>query len=193
MTNNRRSLLISLFLGLILLTMISFLFTQGRFSEETGSEDGIFGSDLEYIVSNGVLVKSVEELISAIENGYSNVKIDDGVENPLVITSGITDVGTDLILDLNGHELQRNNREPMLNITEGIRMTIIDSSKSQKGSFYNPVGSVLRVSGGTLTVQAGLYESGPRDNEYAKRAGDRYESDSGGSISLTEYQEVEIF
>lgn len=182
MTNNRRSLLISLFLGLILLTMISFLFTQGRFSEETGSEDGIFGSDLEYIVSNGVLVKSVEELISAIENGYSNVKIDDSVENPLVITSGITDVGTDLILDLNGHELQRNNREPMLNITEGIRMTIIDSSKSQKGSFYNPVGSVLRVSGGTLTVQAGLYESGPRDNEYAKRAGDRYESDSGGSI-----------
>ncbi len=193
MTNNRRSLLISLFLGLILLTMISFLFTQGRFSEETGSEDGIFGSDLEYIVSNGVLVKSVEELISAIENGYSNVKIDDSVENPLVITSGITDVGTDLILDLNGHELQRNNREPMLNITEGIRMTIIDSSKSQKGSFYNPVGSVLRVSGGTLTVQAGLYESGPRDNEYAKQAGDRYESDSGGSISLTNNDEVNIF
>lgn len=193
MTNNRRSLLISLFLGLILLTMISFLFTQGRFSEETGSEDGIFGSDLEYIVSNGVLVKSVEELISAIENGYSNVKIDDSVENPLVITSGITDVGTDLILDLNGHELQRNNREPMLNITEGIRMTIIDSSKSQKGSFYNPVGSVLRVSGGTLTVQAGLYESGPRDNEYAKQDGDRYESDSGGSISLTNNDEVNIF
>ena len=59
--------------------------------------------------------------------------------------------------------MQRNDRGPMLNVTQGVRLTIIDSAGG--GGFYNPVGSVLNIDGGTLTVAAGVFESGPRDGE----------------------------
>ena len=103
---------------------------------------------------------SVNSFISAIENGYTNIKISDDVDNPLIITGGVSDVNSDLTIDLNGHELQRNNRDPVLNVTDGVRLTIKDSKGG--GCFYNPVGSALRVSGGTLTVTSGIFESGPR-------------------------------
>ena len=155
------------FLLLVQVTLLGVLFTQGRYEEELGSGSDIYDGDMEYIVSEQVEVFSVEELIAAIENGYSNIKVSDEVDNPLIITSGVTDVGVDLILDLNGHEIQRNNREPMLNIVNGVRMTVIDTSMRQTGSMYNPVGSVLQVGGGTLTVAAGDFVSGPKKSEYA--------------------------
>lgn len=171
---NKYGLLGFLALLLVLCTLLGVLFTQARYVEEAVSGSDIYDGDMEYIVAEQVEVESVEELIAAIENGYSNIKIADSVDNPLIITSGVTDVGTDLILDLNGHEIQRNNRDPMLNIENGVRLTIIDTSSQQEGSFYNPVGSVLQVGGGTLTVSAGAFISGPKKSEYA------HEDGSGG-------------
>ena len=132
---DKRGFFVFLFLLSVLATMLGVFFTQGRYSEEISSDSGIYGGDFEYIVAEKVEVESVEELIAAVENGYSNITIADSVEDPLIITSGVTDVGSDLILDLNGHEIQRNNRNPMLNITDGVRMTVIDSSSAQTGSF----------------------------------------------------------
>lgn len=178
------------FLGLLLVlcTMLGVLFTQGRYVENAQSGSDIYGSDMEYIIAEQVEVRSVEELIAAIENGYSNIKISDEVDNPLVIISGVTDVGADLILDLNGHEIQRNNREPMLNITEGVRMTIIDSSQEQTGSFYNPVGSVLQIGGGTLTVSAGAFVSGPKKSEYAQESADGWTAAAAAEDNLNGVQ-----
>ena len=150
---------------LIQISLLGVLFTKARFEEEAKSGSWIYDGNMEYIVAEQVEVRSVEELIASIENGYSNIKIADSVDNPLIITSGVTDVGADLILDLNGHEIQRNNREPMLNIENGVRLTIIDTSVRQDGSFYNPVGSVLQIGGGTLTVAAGDFISGPKKSE----------------------------
>lgn len=181
---NKTGFLVFVLLMLVLATMLGFLLTQGRYSEELQSGSDMYDSELEYIVADQVEVNSVEEFIAAVENGYSNITIADGVDNPLIITSGITDVGADLIIDLNGHEIQRNNREPMLNIIEGVRVTVIDSSTSQTGSFYNPVGSVLQIDGGTLTVTAGTFTSGPRSEEYAGTG--TYKSVSGGSIAKEE-------
>lgn len=178
---NKTGLLVFMLLMLVLATMLGFLLTQGRYSEELQSGSDMYDSELEYIVADQVEVSSVEEFIAAVENGYSNITIADDVDDPLIITSGITDVGADLIIDLNGHEIQRNNREPMLNIIEGVRLTVIDSSTSQTGSFYNPVGSVLQIDGGTLTVTAGTFTSGPRSGEYA--AAGTYASESGGDIT----------
>lgn len=178
---NKTGLLVFMLLMLVLATMLGFLLTQGRYSEELQSGSDMYDSELEYIVADQVEVSSVEEFIAAVENGYSNITIADDVDDPLIITSGITDVGADLIIDLNGHEIQRNNREPMLNIIEGVRLTVIDSSASQTGSFYNPVGSVLQIDGGTLTVTAGTFTSGPRSEEYA--AAGTYASVSGGDIT----------
>lgn len=180
---NKTGFLVFVLLMLVLATMLGFLLTQGRYSEELQSGSDMYDSELEYIVADQVEVNSVEEFIAAVENGYSNITIADGVDNPLIITSGITDVGADLIIDLNGHEIQRNNREPMLNIIEGVRVTVIDSSTSQTGSFYNPVGSVLQIDGGTLTVTAGTFTSGPRSEEYAGTG--TYKSVSGGHMENT--------
>lgn len=177
-----KTILASALIILAIVTLLTISLTYARYSEEITSSDDRHTGDTEYIVAHQLEVRSVEEFIAAVENGYSNIKISDEVEDPLVITSGVTDVGADLILDLNGHEIQRNNREPMLNVTEGVRMTIIDSSSSQSGSFYNPVGSVLEISGGTLTVTAGIFESGPRKSEYNSASSD---DKIGGSVSAS--------
>ncbi len=196
MTVGKRNAALCALISLLIVTLMSVSLTQGRYSKELTSGSEYSGS-LEYIVSEQVEINSVDEFFSAIENGYSNIKVSDDVDNPLIITGSVSDVNSDLTIDLNGHELQRNNREPMLNVTEGVRLTIIDTSEKQRGSFYNPVGSVLRISGGTLTVAAGLFESGPRDgenlagdssvysSEYASRAGGVWRNEAGAEINGT--------
>ena len=164
MTAKIRSIFLPVLLSLAILSMLTVSLTLGRYTQEAESE-GIYSGDLNYIVSNQVEIESVDEFFTAIENGYNNIKIKDEVDNPLVISGGISDVNSDLVIDLNGHEIQRNNREPLLNVTQGVKLTIIDTSEKQTGSFYNPVGSVLRISGGSLTVSAGEFESGPRSGE----------------------------
>lgn len=193
MSTKIKSVLIPVLLILVIATSFTVSLTLGRYSAELGSES-IYTGEMEYVVSNQVEIESVNEFFTAVENGYSNIKIADGVDNPLVISGGVSDVNSDLVIDLNGHELQRNNREPLLNITQGVRMTVIDTSEAQTGSFYNPVGSVLRISGGTLTVSAGLFESGPRsgaaegsESEYAALQADgSYKTPKGAkTISQT--------
>lgn len=181
----KSGLIAFLALLLVLCTMLGVLFTQGRYVKNAESGSEIYGSDMNFIVSEQIEVNNVEEFIAAVENGYSNIKISDEVENPLIITSGVTDVGADLILDLNGHEIQRNNREPMLNIVDGVRMTIIDSSATQAGAFYNPVGSVLQIGGGTLTVTAGAFVSGPKKSEYARQSGSDWTAGENGGTGGT--------
>lgn len=175
---NKFGFIVFILFMLLLATMLGVLFTQGRYSEEAEHASDIFDGDLEYIVAEQVKVRTADEFIAAVENGYSNIKIADEVDNPLIITEGVTDVGSDLILDLNGHEIQRNNREPMLNIVDGVRMTVIDTKGG--GSFYNPVGSVLQIDGGTLTVAAGDFVSGPKKAEYESAVASEH---TGGSIS----------
>ena len=196
MTVGKRNAALCALISLLIVTLMSVSLTQGRYSKELTSDSEYSGS-LEYIVSEQVEINSVDEFFSAIENGYSNIKVSDDVDNPLIITGSVSDVNSDLTIDINGHELQRNNREPMLNVTEGVRLTIIDTSEKQTGSFYNPVGSVLRISGGTLTVAAGLFESGPRDgenlagdssvysSEYAYQTGGVWRNKAGAEISGT--------
>ena len=158
--------IISVFLGVLIVTLMSVALTYGRFSKETGTTHGDYGNDIEYIVANQINVKNMDEFVGAIENGYSNIIIDDKAPEEIIITTGVTDVGVDLIIDLNGHKIVRNNRDPLLNVKNGVRLTIMDRSQDKPGAFYNPVGSVLQISGGTLTVSGGKFESGPRKAEY---------------------------
>lgn len=175
-----KKILLPVLLCLAIVSLLTVSLTMGRFTDEAES-DGIYSGDLNYVVSNQVEIESVNEFFTAIENGYSNIKVADGVDNPLVISGGISDVNSDLVIDLNGHEIQRNNREPLLNVTQGVRLTIIDTSKEQTGSFYNPVGSVLQISGGTLTVSAGIFESGPRSGEQGAKASEYYDKETGNT------------
>lgn len=150
----------------ILLTSVTF---SRYHSTALPSKPG-FDGDFDLTVATKTTVSSVDEFLVAIESGYANVQIAEDAPNPFVITSGVTDVSADVIIDLNGHELRRNSRDPMLDIKSGVRMTIVDSSPAQTGSFYNPVGSALMVSGGSLTVNNGTFISGPKPGDYVLSA-----------------------
>lgn len=192
------------FLYIVMLLFIATMFTAsltfGRYISERNSESDYSG-DIEYILSDAIVISTIDDFFKAIENGYSNIQIGEELDNPLIISGGISDVRSDLTIDLNGHEIQRNNRQPLLNIQAGVTLTIIDSSKDKTGSLYNPVGSVLQLSGGTLTVAAGIFESGPRSgerdasgarvsdsglyDEYASGGGTAWSSQNGGSFTAT--------
>ena len=185
---------------LFIVTMFTASLTFGRYISERNSESDYSG-DIEYILSDAIVISTIDDFFKAIENGYSNIQIGEELDNPLIISGGISDVRSDLTIDLNGHEIQRNNRQPLLNIQEGVTLTIIDSSEDKSGSLYNPVGSVLQLSGGTLTVAAGIFESGPRSgerdasgdrnpgsglyDEYASGGGTAWSSPNGGSFTAT--------
>lgn len=157
-----RRIAVGLFI-VVFFTVLGLALTSARYTTVKNPDNHT--GELEYSVENQVLITTTEQFFAAIENGYSNIKIADGVANPFLV-SGSADVTADLIMDLNGHEIQRNSRDPMLTVTEGVKMVVTDTSKSQTGSFYNPVGSVLKVDGGVLTVMDSKFESGARKNEY---------------------------
>ena len=123
-------------------------------------------TDLNYTVNSVFVVRSQEELFAAINQGYTYVQLSKDIENPLIITQQSTNLEADLILDLNGIEIQRNGPEPILNIGPGVKLTVTDTSAEQTGGLYNPVGSVFNITGGTLSVVTGNFESGPRYSEY---------------------------
>lgn len=154
---------------LILLSVIfiSFLLTNSiskYVSKENAKYQG--ESKVNFTVNSVFVVNTAEELFAAINQGYSYVQLDKSIENPLIITQKAENLNNDLILDLNGIEIQRNGYEPILNINAGTRLTIVDSSDEQTGGLYNPVGSVFNINGGVLTVVTGFFESGPRYSEY---------------------------
>lgn len=122
--------------------------------------------DINYTVNSVFEVKTQEELFAAINQGYSYIQISKDVENPLIVTQKAETLDSDLILDLNGIEIQRNGSDPILNIGPGVRLTVTDTSEEQSGGLYNPIGSVFNITGGTLTIVTGNFESGPRYSEY---------------------------
>lgn len=198
-----RKILLCVFFALFIVTLFTASFSLGRYSSVQSSESN-YDDDFEYTLYDSIVVNTIDEFFAAISNGYNYIIIGDAIKDPLIIAGSMSDIRDDLIIDLNGHEIQRNSRDPLLNVTTGFTLTIID--KKGTGSMYNPVGSVIQVSGGTLTVQNGIFESGPRSdnsrdakrhndvnvndyNEYVKDTPDDdelYSTPGGGSIRDTD-------
>ena len=188
-----RKILLCVFFALFIVTLFTASFSLGRYSSVQSSESN-YDDDFEYTLYDSIVVNTIDEFFAAISNGYNYIIIGDAIKDPLIIAGSMSDIRDDLIIDLNGHEIQRNSRDPLLNVTTGFALTIID--RVGTGSMYNPVGSVIQVSGGTLTVQNGIFESGPRSddsrngvsdenyNEYATTDNNNnWVTDGGGSIS----------
>lgn len=191
-----RKILLCVFFALFIVTLFTASFSLGRYSSVQSSESN-YDDDFEYTLYDSIVVNTIDEFFAAISNGYNYIIIGDAIKDPLIIAGSMSDIRDDLIIDLNGHEIQRNSRDPLLNVTTGFTLTIID--KVGTGSMYNPVGSVIQVSGGTLTVQNGIFESGPRSdnsrhalgieanygdyNEYATGSNNNWTTPGGGSIS----------
>lgn len=167
----RKTLIMIVMAALIICLMaasLTYTFTYGRYAGgKFDSENSPYEDLIEFVGSREYTVRTPEELIQAIEDGYSNIQIAVDAEEPFVITEGVTDVSANLVLDLNGKVVVRNSRNPLLDVQTNVSVVLVyDSSKEGQGAFYNPVGSSLQASGGTLTVGSGNYEDGPRAEEY---------------------------
>lgn len=157
-------------LSLLIAALFAASFTYARYYKETGVTGGKYDDTIEFVGANKYIVYTPEELVAAIENGYSYIEIADGAEEPFVITDGVTDVTANLVLDINGHSLVRNSRNPLINVQKDVSVVIVYDSKGS-GSFYNPVGSLLQASGGTLTIATGEFTSGPKEGDYVTDVG----------------------
>ena len=163
----RRILIMAVMAALIVSLMaasFSCIFTYGRYSGGRFDENSPYEDYIDFVGATAFTVKTPEELTNAIENGYSYIEIDEGAEEPFVVNDDIANVTTNLVLDVNGTTVIRNSRNPLLDVKRSVSVVLVyDSSTEQAGGFYNPVGSALQTSGGTLTVGAGVYESGPNE------------------------------
>ena len=150
---------------------LSYAFTDARYVGGGFDPDSPYDDVIDFVGATKYIVSSPEELVNAIENGYSYIQIDEDAAEPFVINSDIADVVTNLVLDVNGKVVVRNSRNPLLDVKRNVSVVLVyDSSQQQTGGFYNPVGSALQASGGTLTVGTGIYESGPRSDAAAPSA-----------------------
>ena len=170
-------------LSLLIAALFAASFTYARYYKETGVTGGKYDDTIEFVGANKYIVYTPEELVAAIENGYSYIEIAEDVEDPFIITDGVTDVSANLVLDINGHNLVRNSRNPLIDVQENVSVVIVYDSKAS-GSFYNPVGSMLQASGGTLTIATGNFTSVPKAEDYVK---DDRRTDKGVSYSLEKY------
>lgn len=171
---------------LTLILLLSFV-AAPSVAKYVTEEKAPFGEEeqVDFTVNSVFLVNTADELFAAINQGYTYVQLDKEIENPLIITQKAENLNNDLILDLNGIEIQRNGYEPILNINEGVRLTIVDSSEEQTGGLYNPVGSVFNINGGTLTVVTGFFESGPRYSEYYSYNNEVLDNSTGSNTKRT--------
>lgn len=178
MREKTRKLILSIFLAACIVALmaasLSYTLTNGRYTGGELSEDSPYDDIIDFVGATKYTVSTPEELVNAIENGYSYIEIDKNAPNPFVINSDIADVATNLVLNVNGHIVVRNSRNPLINVQKNVSVVLVYDSESidestpeeDMGGFYNPVGSALQASGGTLTVGAGIYESGPdADNQ----------------------------
>lgn len=149
--------------GILLTPTLSKYISDVRAPWKDGDEDH---SEIDYTVNSVYEVKNEDGLFAAINQGYSYIQLSKSIQNPLIVVQKMESLSSDLILDLNGAEIQRNGYDPILDIKPGVRLTVIDTSEEQTGGLYNPVGSVFKLSGGKLNVVKGTFEVGPRYSEY---------------------------
>lgn len=165
MKERTRRIFIMIVMAALIVSLMAASFaalTYGRYSGGRFDENSPYEDYIDFVGATAYEVSSPEELVNAINNGYSYIKIAEGAPEPFVVNSDIADVEVNLVLDVNGHKIVRNSRNPLINVQKSVSVVLVyDSSEEAKGGFYNPVGSALQTSGGTLTVGAGVYESGP--------------------------------
>ena len=164
----RRILIMAVMAALIITLMaasLCYTFTSGRYVGGKLDNDTTYDDHFDFTGASAFEVRTPDEFVNAVENGYSYIKIADNAEEPFVINNDIADVYTNLVLDVNGTTVIRNSRNPVLDVRRSISVVLVyDSSVEGSGGFYNPVGSALQTSGGSLTVGSGVYESGPNSS-----------------------------
>ena len=167
MKEKTRKIFIMIVMAALIVSLMAASFaalTYGRYSGGKYDENSPYDDYIDFVGATAYEVRTPEQFVNAINNGYSYIKIAADAEEPFVVNNDIANVYTNLVIDVNGKTVIRNSRNPVLDVRRSISVVLVyDSSVEGSGGFYNPVGSALQTSGGSLTVGAGVYESGPSD------------------------------
>lgn len=174
MKEKTRKIFIMIVMAALIVSLMAASFaalTYGRYSGGKYDENSPYDDYIDFVGATAYEVRTPEQFVNAINNGYSYIKIAADAEEPFVVNNDIANVYTNLVIDVNGKTVIRNSRNPVLDVRRSISVVLVyDSSVEGSGGFYNPVGSALQTSGGSLTVGAGVYESGPTAGEYVTPA-----------------------
>lgn len=167
MKERTRKIFIMIVMAALIVSLMAASFaalTYGRYSGGKRDENSPYEDYIDFVGATAYEVRTPEQFVNAINNGYSYIKIAADAEEPFVVNNDIANVYTNLVIDVNGKTVIRNSRNPVLDVRRSISVVLVyDSSVEGSGGFYNPVGSALQTSGGSLTVGSGVYESGPSD------------------------------
>ena len=182
MKEKTRKIFIMIVMAALIVSLMAASFaalTYGRYAGGRRDENSPYEDYIDFVGATAYEVKTPEQFVNAINSGYSYIKIAADAEKPFVVNNDIANVYTNLVIDVNGNTVIRNSRNPVLDVRRNISVVLVyDSSVGAEGGFYNPVGSALQTSGGTLTVGAGSYESGPKTDT---------DSSVSGNVSATVY------
>lgn len=168
MKEKTRKIFIMIVMAALIVSLMAASFaalTYGRYAGGRRDENSPYEDYIDFVGATAYEVRTPEQFVNAINSGYSYIKIADDAdaEEPFVVNNNIANVYTNLVIDVNGNTVIRNSRNPVLDVSSNISVVLVyDSSEDAEGGFYNPVGSALQTSGGTLTVGEGVYESGPK-------------------------------
>lgn len=112
--NMKRGALAALLLAAALLIFsLTVMLTDARYVTEVNGDD-----NFNYETQAPCFVSSQQELFNAIKSGYGYVKLSDELKAPIIMTGDSLDLKRDLTIDLNGNEIERNNRNSLLNVPE---------------------------------------------------------------------------
>ncbi len=162
-----RLILIIIFALTFIIASSLLILTHSRYVTEmggTGSNIGGQDNDLGNEIMTPFNVGSPLDLFNAISSGYNYVRLSSDLKAPIIMTGDSLDLQANLVLDLNGNEIQRSSRAGLVTVSGETSLTIIDTKGG--GGLYNPTGNVLAIDGGDLNVFGGKFESGPRAAEY---------------------------
>ncbi len=106
----------------LLIASLSVVMTQAKYVTEIG------GGTVDYETQSPFQVQSQQDLVNAIKSGYGSVQIKKDLDGPIIMTGDSLELINDLVIDLNGNEIERNNRDSLLSVPEGKSFTVVDSA-----------------------------------------------------------------
>ena len=132
MKERTRKIFIMIVMAALIVSLMAASFaalTYGRYSGGRRDENSAYEDILDLVGETAFEVSTADELVNAINNGYSYIKIAADAEEPFVVNNNVADVYTNLVLDVNGHKIVRNSRNPLLNVRQSVSVVLVYDSK----------------------------------------------------------------
>ena len=136
MKERTRKIFIMIVMAALIVSLMAASFaalTYGRYSGGRRDENSAYEDILDLVGETAFEVSTADELVNAINNGYSYIKVV-GDDPTLVVNNNVADVVVNLVLDVNGHKIVRNSRNPLLNVRQSVSVVLVYERRRRAAS-----------------------------------------------------------